>query len=117
MKRLLILSVAFFMLIQVCSLAQNVGINDDGSNPDNSAMLDVQSTDKGMLISRMTEAQRDAIALPAEGLMIYQTDGTAGFYYYNVTVWTAVGGSSSSNHYLGEEYLGDIIFYLYIGSD
>jgi len=94
-----------------------VGINDDGSTPDNSAMLDISSTSKGLLIPRMTQAERDAIGSPAEGLMIYQTDGTAGFYYYNGTVWTAVGGSSSSNHYLGEEYLGDIIFYLYIGSD
>jgi hypothetical protein len=65
--------------------SQNTGtsINDDGSNPDPSAVLQVQSTAKGMLIPRMTKAQRNAISNPADGLMIYQTDGLRGFYYYD----------------------------------
>lgn len=61
--------------------AQNVGINKDASAPDNSAMLDVKSTEKGMLIPRMTAAQRNLIASPATGLLVYQTDGTTGFYF------------------------------------
>jgi len=83
MKRLLILSVAFFMLFQVRTFAQNVGINDDGSNPDNSAMLHVNSTSKGLLIPRMSQEDRDAIVMPANGLLIYQTNGFYGFYYYD----------------------------------
>jgi hypothetical protein len=68
--------------------AQNgVAINTDNSNPDNSAILDVKSTDKGMLIPRMTDAQKTAIATPATGLLVFQTDGTSGFYYYNGTAW------------------------------
>jgi hypothetical protein len=50
-----------------------VGINSSGSNPDPSAMLDVQSTSKGMLIPRMTTAQRDAITSPTQSLLIYNT--------------------------------------------
>ena len=73
--------------------AQNVGVGT--SSPDNSAKLDVSATDGGLLIPRMTEVQRDAIASPATGLMIFQTDGTAGFYYYN-GAWTAIGGGSSA---------------------
>jgi len=92
MKKLSSLLILILFALQIIE-AQNVGINATGNNPDNSAMLDVQSTDKGMLIPRMTEAQRDAIALPATGLMIFQTDATAGFYYYNGTAWTAVGSS------------------------
>ena len=38
----------------------------------------------------MTKTQRDAIATPATGLLIYQTNSTPGFYYYNGTVWKAV---------------------------
>ncbi|RAK63183.1 hypothetical protein DLM85_21590 [Hymenobacter edaphi] len=44
-------------------------------------MLEVASTTKGMLVPRMTSAQRTAISSPAQGLLVYQTDGTAGFYY------------------------------------
>jgi hypothetical protein len=59
--------------------AQNVGINNDGSDPDNSAMLDVKSSTKGLLPPRMTLQQRDAIANPAAGLMVFCTDcGTMG---------------------------------------
>lgn len=63
------------------SSAQNVGISTDGSAPDNSAMLDVRSTSKGMLIPRMSQTERLAIPNPAIGLMLYQTDEVAGFYY------------------------------------
>lgn len=73
------------------TFAQGVSVNTDGANPDNSAMLDIKSTTKGLLIPRMTQTQRDAITTPATGLMIYQTDGTAGFYYYNGSTWAAIG--------------------------
>jgi hypothetical protein len=50
--------------------AQNVGISDDGSIPDNSAILDLNSTSKGLLLPRFTDAQRLAIQHPAKGLVI-----------------------------------------------
>jgi hypothetical protein len=61
--------------------AQNVAINADGTAADNSAILDVKSTTQGMLIPRMTQTQRNLIGTPATGLMVYQTDGTSGFYF------------------------------------
>ena len=73
--------------------AQNVGVGT--SSPDNSAKLDVSATDGGLLIPRMTEVQRDAISSPATGLMIFQTDGTVGFYFYDGTAWTALSGSGT----------------------
>jgi hypothetical protein len=48
------------------------------------------STTKGMLTPRMTKTQRDAIASPATGLLIYQTNSTPGFYYFTGTAWTAL---------------------------
>ena len=44
----------------------------------------------------MTETQRDAISSPATGLMIYQTDGTVGFYYYNGSSWAEVAATSKT---------------------
>jgi hypothetical protein len=61
--------------------AQNVAINTDGTVADSTAALDIKSIGKGILVPRMTAAQRAAIVSPAEGLLLYQTDGTAGFYY------------------------------------
>jgi len=63
--------------------AQRVGLSNNGSDPAASAMLDVNSTTKGLLPPRMTKAQRLAIAAPAEGLMVYQTDTNEGLYCYS----------------------------------
>src|SRR6185436_10162032 len=58
--------------------------------PNPSSALEIKSITQGLLISRMTRVQRDAIASPATGLMIYQTNSTPGFYYYTGSAWTAV---------------------------
>ena len=96
MKSLLL--VALLVLMATFSQAQNVGINSSGATPDPSAMLDVNSTTKGFLAPRMTAAQRVAInsGTFATGLLVYQTDAPAGFYYYNGTDWTLVGTGSGS---------------------
>ena len=75
-----------FIAINVTAFAQ-VGINTN--TPEASAALDVTSTEGGILIPRLTETQRDAISPAATGLMIYQTDGTVGFYYFNGSSWAA----------------------------
>ncbi|MBN2833640.1 MAG: tail fiber domain-containing protein [Candidatus Delongbacteria bacterium] len=62
-------------------------------------MLDVSSTSKGFLAPRMTAAQRGAIASPATGLMVYQTDGTEGYYYYNGSEWIQLGKASGSSQW------------------
>ena len=71
--------------------AQNgsVGINNDGSSPNGSAMLDVSSTSKGLLPPRLTTAQRNTIASPAEGLVIYNTDEKS-LNLYNGVAWTSL---------------------------
>ena len=50
-------------------------------------MLDVKSTSKGLLVPRMTNAQKLSITSPANGLLIYQTDDTVGFWFFNQTDW------------------------------
>lgn len=82
MKINLLVSVFFTagMLISSAASAQ-VAVNSDGSTPENSAMLDVKSTSKGLLVPRMTIAQRNAIATPATGLLVFCTDNNQ--YYMN----------------------------------
>ncbi|MGC4039385.1 MAG: hypothetical protein QM710_00925 [Flavobacterium sp.] len=79
-----------FLTISLTISAQ-VGINT--TTPDNSSMLDIASTDKGILIPRMTQAQRTAIVTPATSLLVYQTDAAAGFWYYNGTAWVNLNSS------------------------
>ena len=66
------------------------------TTPHASAKLDVTSSDKGFLPPRMTSAQRTAISSPAAGLMVYQTDGTSGLYYYNGTAWIYIINSTTN---------------------
>ena len=67
----LVLIISSMLLINVQMHSQNVGINPDGSTPDPSAMLEIKSTNGGLLIPRMTTAQRNAISNPAQSLLIY----------------------------------------------
>ncbi len=82
-------------LITSTTMMAQVAINTDGSQPDASALLDLKSTSAGMLAPRMTLAQRDAIVAPATGLLVFQTDNTPGFYYYNGTAWTSIGSAAA----------------------
>jgi hypothetical protein len=69
------------------------------TTPNTSAKLEIASTDKGLLIPRMTKAQREAITLPtaANGLMVYQTDDLTGFYVNTSTTTTATWTRVNSN--------------------
>ena len=69
------------------NLSVNAQTGIGTTTPEPSAKLDVSSTNKGFLPPRMTNAQRTAISNPAAGLMVYQTDGTFGLYYYNGSAW------------------------------
>lgn len=75
--------------------AQQVSINTAGTPADASAVLHVQSTSHGMLTPRMTKAQRNAIAAPALGLLVYQTDEMPGFRFFDGTEWQFLRGMVS----------------------
>ena len=81
------------LLLFVFNIYAQVGIGT--TTPDSSAMLDIDSTTSGILIPRMTEVERDAIVTPATGLLIYQTNNTPGFYYFNGAIWTTFGGADN----------------------
>jgi hypothetical protein len=77
MKKLIILLAVLF---SVTSFAQNVGIGT--LTPDASAQLHISSTSKGLIIPRMTTAEKLLIAAPADGLMVYDSD-IKNFWYYD----------------------------------
>lgn len=100
MKRILC-SIAVSAALVISTYGQNtfpsigkVGIGT--TSPNASSLLEIKSTTKGLLIPRMTKAQRDAIGSPAVGLLIYQTDNTPGFYYYYGSGWKQITPSSAN---------------------
>ena len=93
MKKILF---SFFIFASIATSAQ-VGIGVSTANVHPSAQLDVTSTTKGFLPPRMNEAQKNAIINPANGLLVYQTDGLSGFYYYEDSVWKKGLGTNGAN--------------------
>ena len=85
--KLLILAISLVFSTQFAY--SQIGINMDNSAPDASAMLDVKATGLGLLVPRMTVANRPAT--PATGLMIYQTNSDPGYYYYDGAAWQKIG--------------------------
>jgi hypothetical protein len=83
MKKILI--VATCVVQTIIAFSQAVAVNSTGASPDGSSILDVSSNTRGLLLPRMTQAQRNAITSPANGLFIYQTYGTIGLYCNNGT--------------------------------
>lgn len=77
---------------QIADNGVSIGINT--AAPNSSAQLDVSSTSKGILIPRMTTAQRTAIASPANGLLVFDNT-TSSFWFYKGTGWTEIFSSST----------------------
>ena len=110
-----------FALMNVSAQSPGISINSDGSNADGSAILDVKSSSKGFLMPRMTEVQKNAVSNPASGLMIFQTDGESGFYFYDGTSWSNLSkgeawafdgnaGTSSGIDFIGTTDAQDLEF-------
>jgi len=89
--------IAFFTINT--EIFAQVGIGT--TNPDGSAMLDIQSNAKGVLIPRMETGDRTAIATPANGLLVFDTD-TKSFWFYNANVWKEITSGSSLIDYDGD---------------
>ena len=116
------------VLLTATTFAQ-VGINIE--TPDPSAALDITSTTGGLLVPRMTKDDRGFIDTPATGLMIYQTDGTPGFYYFNGTSWEGYYSQAEVDALIaaldaritalepavGDVYQGGVVFYIFVEAD
>lgn len=85
MKLKLFFTAILIALVCVVPSIAQVGIGT--TTPDPSALLEIRSTNSGLLIPRLTQAQRDNIANPATGLLIYQLGIGSTFYFYDGTAW------------------------------
>ncbi len=96
MKKVTYYILALFVMSSFSSLYadNNVGIGTE--NPDNSALLHLESTEQGLLMPRMTGVQRDAIVSPVKGLIIFNTD-VGDFQFYTGTEWTTLPESIIPN--------------------
>jgi len=74
------------------AFSQGAAINTSGSSAHSSAILDISSNSQGVLVPRMTEAEKMLIAFPANGLLIYQTNGITGFWYFDGSSWVQAIG-------------------------
>ena len=96
-----LLSSLFIVLFSISINAQHnnselpTSINDDGSAPDSSAILDLKSTSKGMLVPRMDSSQRKIIANPAQGLLVFDNN-TESFWFFDGAVWQDLSSPSVS---------------------
>ncbi|KJD33063.1 hypothetical protein PK35_08845 [Tamlana nanhaiensis] len=78
----------------------NAQVGIGTTNPDASSILEMESTTQGLLVPRMTTTQRNAIASPAEGLMVYDIDEDAFFYYNSTsTSWSKVEAAVTRDNY------------------
>jgi len=83
--------------------AQSMGISSEAITPDPSSILEMRTTDRGILIPRMTTVERDAITAPATGLMLYNID-TNQYNFYNGSAWVFWGSTA----YLSATYGGTL---------
>ncbi|MCD4793265.1 MAG: tail fiber domain-containing protein [Bacteroidales bacterium] len=118
-----ILLIGLFLWVGVyCSRAQNnITVTDNAShNADASAMLDVYSITKGMLVPRMTTTQMVTISNPATGLLIFNTSINS-FWFFNGSIWVDLSGDTESlwgvNATTGDVYLTDLQTNIGIGTD
>jgi hypothetical protein len=115
MKSISLVIVCF--LVITGSYAQNVGIGTN--NPHSGALLDITSTTKGVLLPRMTTAQRSALSI-TQGLTVYDTN-TNSYWYHNGTAWVnmASGGGVLSSDWVttgDTTYLSNINGFVGIGT-
>jgi len=105
--------------VSFTSFSQNVAITDDDAYTANpSAMLDVKSLTKGMLVPRLTTVQRESISSPATGLLVFDTDELS-FYFYNGALWTNLSSGNPSDLWNlsgSDVYLSDPNYNVGIGS-
>ncbi|MBK7391612.1 MAG: hypothetical protein IPI23_21830 [Bacteroidetes bacterium] len=112
----------FVVLLLICNYnlsAQNIGINNPV--PDASAVLDIVSSDKGLLVPRLTTVQRLTIPAPATGLLVFDTSLNT-FFYFDGTIWigllsgvpgwrlTGNTGTNSTTNFVGTTDAQDLAF-------
>ena len=93
-KTSILLIVVLFSLFSWSGAMAQFSINASGSSPYSSIVLDVASLTKGMLVPNISVAQHTAVGHSASDLLVFQTDGVSGFYFYNGSIWVSLNSSA-----------------------
>jgi hypothetical protein len=109
------INLILFFLLTISSFSQSVAINNNAIAAHASAMLDISSTSKGLLVPRMSSIQRNQIPNPANGLLLYDTDANA-FLYYNGSSWNGVAAGGDNAAWKGQGNAGTTAGYHFIGT-
>ncbi len=104
-----------FFCLFAYHLNGQIGIGVESA--DASARLELSSSSRGFLMPRLTQTQKNSILSPNAGLMIYQTDNTTGFYYYNGNAWSGPLTSSEVDGYIKSNGTVDFSGALNLGSN
>jgi len=120
--RLIVLFLIIFLSITAIGetyAQQGVGISESEIIPDASSILELQSTDKGFLVPRMTTDQREAIVSPATGLLVFDTDRQSFWYYDDDDNWKEIAATflGTPNQLLGMNNAGDANEYKTLSSE
>ena len=107
------------VLLTATTYAQ-IGINNE--TPDASAALDITSTTGGLLVPRMTAAQRDAITTPYQGLIIFCSDCASGEGELQIKLTSSwkntIGGDVNDPPLaIGDFYQGGLVFYIFVDGE
>ena len=101
------------VLIQLISVTAKTQVGIGTTNPDSSASFDVSSTTRGFLPPRMSKVQRNNIASPAAGLMVWCNDCGAGqIQVFNGSHWTNMIGGVPDGLAVGDNYGGGKVAYI-----
>lgn len=95
--RITLLVIFYFIVNFIFAQTENVAINNDGTPPNPSAILDINSVNKGITFPRMNTAQRNAIVDPATGLIIYNLE-TDCIEYYAGLLWLELCGAVAEDN-------------------
>ena len=116
------LILALLLSVSVITAQNNAGIGT--ANPNPYAILDIESSDKGLLIPRLSSLQKDnlgqSLSTGEEGLLVYDTD-LQSFYYWDGLVWVEMGSAGGDDDWIGagtgQMYAADLFDQLGIGLD
>jgi len=102
-QKVIVLFISFLLFAQNLITAQSIGINNNGSAPSPSAMLDIKSTNKGILLPRvnlLNNSDSVTISHPALSLLVFNTNknlsGGIGYYSWNGSQWDLVASIGNS---------------------
>jgi len=121
MKKIVIPTILSFVILSlnIKAQVQNVGISTTGNSPDPSAMLDVESSDKGILIPRVSLIQTTIAApvvSPLASLMVYNTatinDIAPGFYYWSGTKWERLTNEDNVSQQINDSLITNVYPFL-----